>query len=193
MNSQPPNLEDLRQRLTRLEEQNHRFKRLGVAGLLGIALLLVMGQAPPTKTLEANEFVLRDDGGNIRARLFVTAKKSTTMSVPGMNAPVPVTFNPKPTLALYDETGQVSGVLDDDSISFFKSHVSLSSGLLTMGDETSGLVLSRYSVGLFDEEGFETTLGRTALITPRTGESQMTSAASLVMFNKGKNVIWKAP
>ena len=83
-------------------------------------------------------------------------------------------------------------MLDDDSISFFKSHVSLSSGLLTMGDETSGLVLSRYSVGLF-EEGFETTLGRTALITPRTGESQMTSAASLVMFNKGKNVIWKAP
>jgi hypothetical protein len=54
-------------------------------------------------------------------------------------------------------------------------------------------VVSAYSVGLFDEQGYEATLGRRALATPRTGETQMRSAASLVMFDKKKNVIWKAP
>ncbi len=39
----------------------------------------------------------------------------------------------------------------------------------------------------------QATLGRSALVTPRTGETQMRSAASLVMFDKNKNVIWKAP
>jgi hypothetical protein len=115
------------------------------------------------------------------------------MTVPGLTEPVPVTTNPKPALALYDEKGQVSGVLNDDSLSFFKSHVSLGGGILTMGDQTSGVVVSRYSVGLFDEQGFEATLGRRALATPRTGETQMRSAASLIMFDRNKNVIWKAP
>lgn len=193
MNSHPPDLEDLRHRLEKLEEQNRHFKRLGVAGLIGLTLLLVMGQAPATKIVEANQFVLRDDGGNVRARLFMTAKGSTTMTLPGVTTPVPVTFNPRPTLALYDEKGQTDGILDNDSIIFIKSHASLSNGILSIGDQSAGVLLTRYSMGLFDEQGFEATLGRTALMTPRTGESQMTSAASLVLFDKDKNVIWKAP
>ena len=193
VNSQQSVFADFQDRLLKLEIQNRRLKRLGAAALIVVTLLVVMGQAPSKKTVEANEFILRDDGGNIRARLFMTAKTSTTMTIPGMNTPVPVTLNPKATLALYDEKAQVSGVLDDDSISFFKSHVSLGSGLLTMGEQNSGVVISRYSVGLFDEQGFEVTLGRSSLVTPRTGETQMRSAASLVMFDKNKNVIWKAP
>jgi hypothetical protein len=31
------------------------------------------------------------------------------------------------------------------------------------------------------------------MVTPRTGETHKTSAASLVLFDKDKNVIWKAP
>jgi len=193
MNPQLSGLADLQYRLLKLETQNHRLKQLGAAALLVLTLLVVMGQAPSKKIVEANEFILKDDSGNIRARLFVTAKNTTNMTIPGFAEPVPVTSSPKPSLALYDEKGQVSGVLDDDSITFFKSHVSLAGGVLTMGDETSGLVVSRYSVGLFDEQGFEATLGRRALATPRTGETQMRSAASLVMFDKNKNVIWKAP
>jgi hypothetical protein len=193
VNSQPARFEDLERKLLSLEEQNRRLKQLGAALLVLVTSLIVMGQAPSKKTVEANEFILRDDGGNIRARLFVTAKNTTNMTVPGLTEPVPVTTNPKPALALYDEKGQVSGVLDDDSVSFFKSSVSLGGGILTIGDQTSGVVVSRYSVGLFDEQGFEATLGRRALATPRTGETQMRSAASLVMFDKNKNVVWKAP
>jgi hypothetical protein len=44
-----------------------------------------------------------------------------------------------------------------------------------------------------DAEGFAATLGATDLVTPRTGEKHKTSAASLVLFDKDKNVIWKAP
>jgi len=189
----PHSLEDLHDRILKLEKQNRRFKRLGVAALIVPALLLFMGQAPSKKTIEANEFILRDDGGNIRARLFVTEKNTTKMAIPGMAEPVPITFNPKAMLALYDEKGKAIGMLDDDSLSFSKSHVFLSGGVLSMGDQTAAAVVSPYSVSLFDEQGFEATLGRTALVTARTGEKQMTSAASLVLFDKNKNVIWKAP
>ena len=193
MNSHPARFEELERRLVTVEKQNRQVKQLGAALLIFVTSLICMAQASSKKTVEANEFILRDDGGSIRARLFVTTKNTTNMTVPGLTEPVPVTTNPKPALALYDEKGQVSGVLDDDSLSFFKSHVSLGGGILTMGDQTSGVVVSRYSVGLFDEQGFEATLGRRALATPRTGETQMRSAASLIMFDRNKNVIWKAP
>jgi hypothetical protein len=71
MDSHPSGFEDLLDRLAKLEKQNRRFKLLGVAALVGVTLLLVMGQAPAKKTVEANEFVLKDDRGNIRARLFM--------------------------------------------------------------------------------------------------------------------------
>jgi hypothetical protein len=193
MNSLPPGLEDLQERLVKLEQQNRQFKQFGVAALVLPALLLLLGQAPLKKTVEANEFILRDDGGTIRAKLFVTAKNTTNLSIPGYGESVPVTSNPKPMLALYDEKGQPSGMLDDDSVTFVKSHVSLGSGILSIGDQTSGVVVGRYSVGLFDEQGFEAALGRRALVTPGNGETQLTSAASIVMFDKNKNVIWKAP
>jgi hypothetical protein len=186
-------LEDIQNRLLRVERQNRRLKQFGVAVLIASASLIVTGQAPSKKIIDANEFVLREEGGSIRARLFVTAKNTTSMTIPGFAEPVPVTSNPAPTLALYDEKGQAVGLLNNDSITFIKSHISLGGGALSIGDQTSGVVVSPYSVGLFDEQGFELTLGRRALATPRTGETQMRSAASLVMFDKNKNVIWKAP
>lgn len=46
---------------------------------------------------------------------------------------------------------------------------------------------------LWDKERYSAILGSTGLVTPRTGEAHQTSAASLVLFDKDKNVIWKAP
>jgi hypothetical protein len=194
MNSHPPGFEDLEERLLKLEEQNRRFKQFGAVVLAVAAVIVVMGQAPAKKTVEANEFILRDDSGNVRARLFVTTKSTTSMKeLFGVGDSTPVTFPPRATLALYDENGHANGLLDDDSISFIKSHVLLGNGSLAMGDQTSGLVISRYGVGLVDEQGFEAHLGRSALTTPQTGGTETTSAASLVLFDKDKKVIWKAP
>lgn len=296
MNPPTHNFEDIQDRLLKLEKQNRRFKQLGAVASVFAAVIVIMGQVPTNKIVEGNEFILRDDNGQVRAklsmdvplgsvpgypasprlvlidekgkqrvqldggalipgltlndtqghsrgrfilaletgelffsdehgtpkarigengvtasdinanrlnvedesgktraRLFVTKRDTTTMTLPGMTQPVPVTFNPTAMLALYDEKGQAVGMLEDDSITFSKSHVSLMGGVLSLGDQTSAVVISPYSVDLFDEQGFAATLGRKALVTPRTGETQLRSAASLVMFDKNKNVIWKAP
>ena len=94
MYSHPSDFEDLLGRLVRLEKQNRRFKLLAVATLVGVPLLLVMGQASPKKTVEANEFILRDDSGNIRARLFMAAKQTTNLTIEGKS--VPATRQPYP-------------------------------------------------------------------------------------------------
>ena len=48
-------------------------------------------------------------------------------------------------------------------------------------------------LNLSDKEGFRTVLGSTGLVTPSTGETHKTSAASLVLFDKGGHVTWSAP
>jgi hypothetical protein len=79
MKSQLHGLEDIQKRLLRLEKQNRRLKQLGAAVLILSASVIGMGQMPSKKTVEANEFILRDDGGNIRARLFMTEKTTGTI------------------------------------------------------------------------------------------------------------------
>jgi hypothetical protein len=97
MDFHPGGFEDLRDRLAKLEKQNRRFKQLGVSGLVCVTLLLVMGQARAKKTVEANEFILRDGNGDVRARLsmpnegtgampqmvFLDAKGNTSLELDG--------------------------------------------------------------------------------------------------------------
>jgi hypothetical protein len=49
------------------------------------------------------------------------------------------------------------------------------------------------SLELEDAQGYTAILGSGGLVTPKTGETHKTSAASLVLSDKDKNVIWKAP
>ena len=46
---------------------------------------------------------------------------------------------------------------------------------------------------LFDRQGFSAMIGNTGLVTPRTGQTRQTSAASAVLFDKDKHVTWQAP
>jgi hypothetical protein len=48
-------------------------------------------------------------------------------------------------------------------------------------------------IELGDAKGFEMDLGNANTITPTTGQTQQTSAASIVMFSTNKKVIWQAP
>jgi hypothetical protein len=50
-------------------------------------------------------------------------------------------------------------------------------------------------VELSDPQGFRMDLGSTGTINLKTGETQRTSAASIVMFGNDKehHVIWRAP
>ncbi len=301
MNSHQHSFEDLQDRLAALENQNRRFKQLGAALLIVVTSLIVMGQASSKKTVEAdefivrdssgkvriklavdtksgapeinlfdaegkarvkleagflpglslydsqerhrgtfatndilgssvlmlmhadgksgtltreddvfssevatlqatsNEFILMDDSGNKRARLFMTKKKTENITLPGTSDSVPMTFNPTHTLTLYDEKAQTKVMLDSNDISFLNAKGSLGgqlgSGLLTVAGDggTSGAMMVPGQMAIFDAEGFSAVLGVTTLGTPHTGETHRRSAASLVLFDKNRNVIWKVP
>jgi len=61
-------------RLERVENENRRMKRAGLACLLASACVLVMGQARPGGSkLQAQEFVLQDASGTKRAELVLEA------------------------------------------------------------------------------------------------------------------------
>src|SRR2546422_1423096 len=60
----------LMRRLERLERSNRRLKIFAAAVLVGLAAIGVMGQArPPAQIVEAQEFIVRDTNGTVRARL----------------------------------------------------------------------------------------------------------------------------
>ena len=75
-------LETLTRRLERLEGQNRWLKCLTLMLLLGIAATGLMGQtAPqrPLRALEAEEFLLRDSRGQVRASLGTTQNPNATV------------------------------------------------------------------------------------------------------------------
>lgn len=196
MNSNQPGLEDLQERVVKLERQNRRFKRLGATALIVPALLLLLGQAPSKKTVEANEFVLRDAGGNVRIKLsmenhggggtprmvFLDAKGAANLELEGS---VPGIFGS--TVGIDDEQGRRVST-------WFANEVG---GALWVSDpnlkSSASVSLTPGNVGVTDEAGFEASLGTQDLVTPSTGETYKTSAASLILFDKNKHVIWKAP
>jgi hypothetical protein len=192
MNSPPQDFERLQNRISKLEDQNRRFRQLGGVGLIAVALLLVAGQGPSKKTVEANEFVLRDTDGKARALLTVVEDNAD--------------------LILYDamDRGRMELKVDSTggaSLNMFNAQgmpvAALSGGdaaVLNLG-KTGGeeRLLATVAPGivpsfvLSDKDGFQTTIGGTDLVTPQTGTARKTSAASVVMSDKQNHVIWKAP
>ena len=174
--------------------------------MIATASLIAMGQASSKKIVEANEFVLRDDSGNIRAKLSMSVHAGAAPGYPA--SPQLVLFDEKamqrvqmdgdafiPGLTLYDNQGRDRG----------RFHTGLDSAVLVFQDE-HGRPITRLKEGelatveinagqvhTVDADGFEAVLGGSELVTQRTGETHKTSAASLVLFDKNKNVIWKAP
>ena len=77
-----PILDTLMERLDRLERMSRRLTAITVVVLLGAAATLLMGQMPPhriPRTLEAEEFVLRDSRGQVRATWGITQNPNATV------------------------------------------------------------------------------------------------------------------
>jgi hypothetical protein len=95
------------------------------------------------------------------------------------------------SLDLFDNEGKQRGL--------FRVNGSVTSmGIFSsMGSKGTKLLLetgnSVAKVTLADEKGFTTELGSTRVTVPQTGENQLKSAASVMMFDKKGNVIWAAP
>jgi len=83
----------LSQRVSTLEKQNKMLRAAVYAIALSAACVVLISQAAPKRVLEANEFVLHDPSGTIRARLGFDAKQ-------------------EPMLALYDSKGNPRILVD---------------------------------------------------------------------------------
>jgi len=69
-----PTMNNMAQRIDRLERGNRRMKRIGAVVLVGVATVFLMGQAKPSKVakvIEAEKFILRDKNGIVRASLTI--------------------------------------------------------------------------------------------------------------------------
>ena len=199
-------MNDLDARIAKLEKENRMLKRVGLVGAVAVACIVLMGQASK-KTIEANEFVLKDDAGQVRARLAMSKDPTAGPGFP--NAPQLFFYNKSSgrTLVLNgDEQFPGLSLYDPKDQARFIATLTLFGGSLLMTDD-KGTLKTRLREGdmsttgeiaaptfdVIDGEGFESVLGVTNLVTPRTGEKHTSSAASLVMFDKEKKVIWKAP
>ncbi len=196
MNSELPDLKNLQDRLLKLESQNRRLKQLGFAALIVVTSLAVMGQAPSPKTVEAHEFILRDDSGNVRAKLSMNEHAN-------------------PEMVFLDEKGGARIKLEGENGSFYGGVISVfdshgqQRGLFAARDTGGGISLldskgrprTTLSPGdlwiaggvrLEDDDGFAAWLGRTGLLNQ--GETHPASAASLILVdNPHGKILWKAP
>jgi hypothetical protein len=221
----------LAERIKKLERQNRLFKRGGIILVFSCFTLLLMGQArPAAKTVEAQDFVLRDASGAARAELsmlsgepflrFFDSKGSPDSALTeheltlldttgraiflsaGSLGPVLSLYDSPgkqemslgfatgmPGMVLTDANGQMRALLaastDGANLDLYDEHGDPRASFSYETDH-SKLVLS-------DAHGFSTAIGNVDLVTPSTGESRQTSAASLRMFNDKGDVIWAAP
>jgi hypothetical protein len=185
MHPHEPTIEALAERVAKLEVQNRRFRKALTAALVAASAIAVMGQGRTSRTLEANEFVLKDTSGTERARLSV----DTTIG---------------PILTFYGEKNQISASLHggDEPLLYLNKAENKGSLMLQNSGVTIWGKTGRFrvdlgeegpSLDLKDNEGYSTTLGRTNLIVPVSGRKERTPAASLVLFGKDQKVLWSAP
>jgi hypothetical protein len=162
-----------------------------------------MGQAPSKKIVEANEFILKDDSGNMRARLFMNPTGNPVMVLlnkkgeagaelvggTAMKMTDGTTAAGGGMINVYDAQGQRRGSLWGTSDTVMLS-------LTQKQEKQEHLVSTMMQPGeaiVSDAQGFSAILGENIMVTPRTGEEHKTSAASLILFDKERNVLWKAP
>jgi len=156
-----------------------------LSGTLSVWFLMpqgVLAQGGPPKVIEAQEFRVVDEDGNTRATLggpllgsslrLTAPDGEAFISTSGINftgSGIATSLGP----------GFLNMQKDDGSTFGGKSRVDI-----TYGDP---------SIRLTDDEGFQAVLGSTGTVERRTGRTNQTSAASLILFGKDGTAIWSAP
>jgi hypothetical protein len=178
-------------RLSKLEAQNRRLKQGAAAILIALSALVLMAQsAPPSRIVEAQKFVLKDTKGNVRAWLGVIGEGSELILG---------NSNQQPRMSL-----EVS--VDAADLHFFGSRkggmtLGVNSGepaiSLVGANGNGGAELSFAGNGpgltLHDAKGLSTIVGATELNIPENAAAHQISAASVMLLDKDKKVVWRAP
>jgi hypothetical protein len=191
MSSGTPDLYIILGRITKLEAQNQRLKKLSTAILVFLSAVLLMGQTTPShRVLEAQRFVLKDSEGNVRGWMG-TIGKGSELTLGNVNA--------QPMIRLIVST-------DSSDLHFFGSRKSginlgLDSGspdISMIGAEGNGgarITFKEFgpSFALEDARGSSTVIGATQLEKSANRKANPSPAASIVLLDKDKNVIWQTP
>jgi hypothetical protein len=193
MTSGTPSIDAILERINNLEEQNYRLKKWSIAIVVLFSAVLLMGQAAPSpRVLEAQRFVLKDSDGNVRGWMG-TIGKGSELTLGNVNA--------QPMIRLIVST-------DSSDLHFFGSRKSgmnlgLDSGspdISMIGAEGNGgakITFKEFgpSFSLEDAKGSSTIVGAAQLerSANRKAKANPTSAASIVLLDKEKNVIWQTP
>ena len=221
MASQTPDLQAVAERLGKVEKQNRRLKSVGIAVLVLVSAVLVIGQTVPKERilLEAEAFILRDKNGNIRAGLMVNEDGEATLFFGDKNgttrAQLMVHEDGGPILTFRDKNGTARAglMLDEDGwpiLSFYDKNGTVRAGLMLDEDGSPSLsfhdkngtfrawlVLEEDgmpSFMLYDEnDNKRAVLGFTSLEVTKTGEVRNLPPSSLVLFNKEGKVLFEAP
>jgi hypothetical protein len=186
-------LKSILERVEMLKRQNRKLKRIGAAIAIAASMFLLMGQAQSNRKVDANEFVLRDGAGKVRARLYMD--------------------HGGPSLSLYDasdverekltQTEGAAGLIlyNNPPERFGGAEILLTADgptLLLNSTKYKGLVALSTSphgpaLDISDSEGYKTTVGVSDTYLPQTGDNHKTSAAAITLFGKDGKVIWTAP
>jgi hypothetical protein len=186
-------LEVLTERLDRLERENHWWRRLGLSFLLATVAIATLGQAPARSVLsiiQAERFVLVDEGGNVRGELGITDAGMTrfVLRQPGPEGHASFAELQPAGLALHERKGR-------PYLRMGSSEFSLHSGTSKAGITMRIADESGPSLSVTDESGMtRAALGRTKkLQEERLATAEEHFASSLVLLGKDGKVIWKAP
>ena len=183
MNDETQDVQAILKRIDTLERRNRWLIRAGLVGSLVAVAIVTMGQARPSRTVEAERFVLMDAGGKMRGR-FVMEEEG-------------------PALRLYDSDGAPELSLGVDSTAYGPDSTAYGPYLLMSNVNAHLNSKARFtmhltaagepSLELKDETGYSVLLGISQVFTRRTGDVQTSSAASLRLFDKNGKVIWSVP
>lgn len=192
--------ENLQTRIEKLEKENRRFKKIAVGALAGVALLVVMGQTPARKTVEANEFVVKDAHGNVRIRLGVDPKNDSAVlwmqTAKGDEA-----ASLSDSGMILQQKGVVRTVIGDSAVTLLNSQGQQNVRLTAADDAERDLFiegntgylsyLPGQALEISDSDGYSAAIGSTE-IRGANGATH-SNAASLVLTDPDKKVLWKAP
>lgn len=148
---------------------------------------------PRAPQIEGQAFILRDQRGNVRARLE-TSPDGLSLSFSDANGVERASLGVTVVgagLTLHDATGSIGAIMavSPDGTT---SNLSLTN---SPGKTLAELHVAKVGPTLLlsDSQGFNSTLGAFEYKVLASGEIRRTAAAALTMLDKDWNVIWAAP
>lgn len=151
-----PTMEALARRLDRVERENRRMKQAGAVVLAMISAVVLMGQVPPNKVVDAEVIILRDAKGKPRGGLFVNSDGLVALALSDMDgitrAEVGVRADGTTHLLFRDKTSKPRVILrhrEDATAFFFADKGDRPRALLSLEADDS-LSLNLYDHGVLN-------------------------------------------